>query len=230
MGDEGAEHELLASRLAAAGYQVATARGIAAACTALRTREFAAVVADLGAADDGALAVVRAAERGRPPARVLLLLPAHPAGPPPVLAQLQDLAYVCLHHPLAEAELDALLSTACAGYARECRQPAPAVRLLHSARERSRWQRAQTALEAALGALAAAWRGDGSPSAEALAAAAEEIGRRLRASGAPALDPAALEALARGLHDWAAGAPEPGSGEAAVADGDAGRAARDAAA
>lgn len=218
MGDEGAEHELLASRLAAAGYQVTVARGVAAACSTLRTRDFAAVVADLGVADDGALAVVRAAERGRPPARVLMLLPSEPKGSPAVLAQLSDLAYVCLHHPVSDLEFTALLETACAGYARECRQPVRPVRLLGSSRESARWQRAVTALESALGALAVLWGGEAAPSAETLTDAAENIAGRLQASGAPAFDPEVIEVLARGIQEWATGTPAPRSED--LADGD----------
>ncbi len=61
--------------LRAAGVPVRYAHGVAPACSLLRAESVGAVVAVLGRAESGALAVIRAAARARPAAPVVIYLP-----------------------------------------------------------------------------------------------------------------------------------------------------------
>ena len=96
------------------GYVVDTARGVQAACVVLSQHEFSVMVADLSAADDAALAVVRAARRSPSTPRALLLLPQLSFDAPLALALMREGAYVYLRHPVDLDELDELIATACA--------------------------------------------------------------------------------------------------------------------
>lgn len=109
-----AEADLAAIRVSDCDSEVV--RGIGGACAALRLADFGVVVADVAAAHD-ALAIARAAARGRPAARVICLLPAH--ADPRVLELVERSTHVVRRHPVLRGELDALVAEACAEYEAE---------------------------------------------------------------------------------------------------------------
>ncbi|MFA7248567.1 MAG: hypothetical protein WC273_02950 [Dehalococcoidia bacterium] len=197
--DEEGDPTALVHRYLAAGYEVETARGVGATCTILRQQEFAVMLADMSAADDATLAVLRAARRTRPAPAVILLLPRVSPDSPLVLALARQVAYVCLRHPLDEPELDSLVGAACIAVGRERLEVRPAS-ALRGVRDIARWEQAQEALEDALVAVATLGPG---VTQEQAAEAAGEIARRLQVERHPSLDAVAMEALARALHDWA---------------------------
>jgi len=118
-----------ADELRRAGYQVDVARGVGPACAMLRQTDYTAVLADVAAADAGALAVLRAAGRSRPAARVILTLPEVADRPEPALPELSRAAYRVLRHPLDIAdELMPVVREAIADHRSEVERP---IRVLH---------------------------------------------------------------------------------------------------
>jgi response regulator RpfG family c-di-GMP phosphodiesterase len=113
VGDQDAECDVLAERLRARGYRVQLVRGVAGACAMLRTTDFDAVLADLPAPDADALAIVRAARRSAPAARVVVLLPAVPGEHEPAFPVLATQAFACLRHPVSFDETEGAISAAC---------------------------------------------------------------------------------------------------------------------
>jgi hypothetical protein len=91
------------------------ARGIAAGCAALRSTEFGAVVVDVAAGDD-ALAILRAAGRGRPQPRVVCLLAADFNGELEVARLIARTAFAVRRHPLHGGEIDRLVADALADF------------------------------------------------------------------------------------------------------------------
>ena len=63
--DEHASDDALDQQLRVPGVQVHSAQGVASGCAMLRTHDFAVVVANLDIPDERALAIIRAAGRGR---------------------------------------------------------------------------------------------------------------------------------------------------------------------
>ena len=105
----------LVARLRDAGYAVDVADGVGPACFMLRRHDYVVVLADLPGAD--ALAILRAAGRSRPAARVILTLPAVATTPEPALPELSRAAYRCLRHPAhLEDELLPLVAEAIADF------------------------------------------------------------------------------------------------------------------
>jgi len=114
----------LVTHLSDAGYEVDVADGVGPACFMLRRHDYMVVIADLPGADAAALAILRAAGRSKPAARVILTLPAMASAPEPALPELSRVAYRCLRHPVdAEAELVPLVSEAIADYRTERERP-----------------------------------------------------------------------------------------------------------
>jgi response regulator RpfG family c-di-GMP phosphodiesterase len=123
--DADAECANLVAELQAAGYVVDVADGVGPACFMLRRHDYLVVVADLPGADAGALAILRAAGRSKPAARVILMLPAMANGAEPALPELSRAAYRCLRHPVeVSAELVPIVSEAVADYRTERERPA----------------------------------------------------------------------------------------------------------
>ncbi|MQC27706.1 MAG: HD domain-containing protein [Chloroflexi bacterium] len=100
VGDEEAEFDGLTTALAAAGCCTEVVRGVGAACAALRSENFLAVVADLPAPNVDAFAILRAARRRSPVARVVVVLPSIPLGMEPLLDALRREAFEVIRHPL----------------------------------------------------------------------------------------------------------------------------------
>lgn len=169
--EEGDPHHLV-QRTLAAGYEVETARGVNAACAALRQPEFSVMLADLSVADDAALTVVRAARRPRPAPLVITLLPRRSDDAALVLALLREVAYVCLRHPVDLEELDELLAAACAQVGQERLASRPPT-FQRGAREIARWQQVQIVMEQALVVISALGPVAGPGS---MATAADEVG------------------------------------------------------
>lgn len=127
----------LVMRLRDAGYEVDVADGVGPACFMLRRHDYMVVVADLPGADAAALAILRAAGRSKPAARVILTLPAIASAPEPALPELSRVAYRCLRHPIdPAAELVPIVGEAIADYRTERERPVrtPARRLTRSTR------------------------------------------------------------------------------------------------
>ena len=115
----------LVARLREAGYEVDVADGIGPACFMLRRHDYVVVLADLPGADAGALAILRAAGRSRPAARVILTLPAVATSPEPALPELSRAAYRCVRHPAdVGTELLPLIAEAIADFRTERERPA----------------------------------------------------------------------------------------------------------
>ena len=135
--DSDADSEALVGELGASGYEIDVAEGVGPACLMLRRTDYTAVVADLAAADAGALAVLRAAGRSRPAARVILTLPAVASAPEPALPELSRAAYRCLRHPVdLSEELMPVVREAIADHRSELERP------IHSFRPRARISKA----------------------------------------------------------------------------------------
>lgn len=122
--EAGSDASELADQLRAAQYQVNVAEGVGAACAMLRQTDYIVVLADLSAADAGALAVLRAAGRSRPAARVVLTLPETASAPEPALPELSRAAYRVLRHPVDTTdELIPLLHEATVDHRSEAERP-----------------------------------------------------------------------------------------------------------
>ena len=103
-------------RLALAVRAPATiARGIAAGCAALRSSDFGAVVVDVQTGDD-AFAILRAAGRGRPAARVICLMAADFSGQVDIAGLIAQSAFAVRRHPVSTAEVNQLVAEAVADY------------------------------------------------------------------------------------------------------------------
>ena len=128
----------LVARLRELGYEVDLADGVGPACFMLRRHDYVVVLADLPGADAAALAILRAAGRSRPPARVILTLPAIATSPEPALPELSRAAYRCLRHPSdIETELIPLVSEAVADFRTERERPVRTPQLRRRASDRS---------------------------------------------------------------------------------------------
>lgn len=115
----------LIGRLTDAGHEVDVADGVGPACFMLRRHDYVVVIADLGGADASALAILRAAGRSTPAARVILTLPAVAESPEPALPELSRASYRCLRHPVdLEGELVPLVAEAIADFRTERERPA----------------------------------------------------------------------------------------------------------
>lgn len=113
--DQHASNDALDQQLRVSGVQVHSAQGVASGCAMLRTHDFAAVVANLDIPDERALAITRAAGRGRPPARVIALIdPKGPGGP--VLAAVRNVAFQCLSADAPDEEIERSIRDAIADY------------------------------------------------------------------------------------------------------------------
>ena len=122
--DADADSESLIAQLRSLRYEVDVADGIGAACFMLRRSEYTTVIADLPAADSGALAILRAAGRSRPAARVILTLPTVASAPEPALPELSRAAYRCLRHPVdLQDELLPVVREAIADHRSELERP-----------------------------------------------------------------------------------------------------------
>jgi len=122
--DAEADCAALVARLRDVGYEVDVADGVGPACFMLRRHDYVVVVADLPGADAGALAILRAASRSRPAARVILTLPAVATSSEPALPELSRASYRCLRHPTdIEDELLPLVSEAVADFRAENERP-----------------------------------------------------------------------------------------------------------
>lgn len=127
----------LVAHLRDAGYEVDVADGVGPACFMLRRHDYQVVVADLPGADAAALAILRAAGRSKPAARVILTLPAVASSPEPALPELSRVAYRCLRHPIdTETELVPLVGEAIADFRTERERPVriPTARRVSSTR------------------------------------------------------------------------------------------------
>ena len=91
------------------------ARGIAAGCAALRSSDFGAVVVDVQTGDD-AFAILRAAGRGRPAARVVCLMAADFSGQVDIAGLIARSAFAVRRHPVSTSEVNRLVAEAVADY------------------------------------------------------------------------------------------------------------------
>jgi response regulator RpfG family c-di-GMP phosphodiesterase len=91
--------------LRAAGVPVRYAHGVAPACTLLRAESVSTVIAVLGRAEAGALAVIRAAARARPAAPVVVYLPRGSECVGAERAAVRAAAFTVLEGPCEEEEL-----------------------------------------------------------------------------------------------------------------------------
>lgn len=122
--DAEADCSELVAQLRDAGYVVDVADGVGPACFMLRRHDYMVVIADLPGADAAALAILRAAGRSKPAARVVLTLPSVASAPEPALPELSRVAYRCIRHPIdAEDELVPIVSEAIADYRTERERP-----------------------------------------------------------------------------------------------------------
>ena len=122
--DADADCSSLVALLREAGYAVDVADGVGPACFMLRRHDYMVVLADLPGADAGALAILRAAGRSKPPARVVLTLPAVATTPEPALPELSRAAYRCMRHPIdLRDELLPVVSEAAADFRTELERP-----------------------------------------------------------------------------------------------------------
>jgi response regulator RpfG family c-di-GMP phosphodiesterase len=127
----------LVEQLRALRYEVDVADGVGPACFMLRRTDYTTVIADLPAADSGALAVLRAASRSHPAARVILTLPAVASAAEPALPELSRAAYRCLRQPVGlEDELLPVVREAIADHRSEFERP------IHGFRPRVRTSKA----------------------------------------------------------------------------------------
>ncbi len=174
------------------GLAPSLAQGVPAACAALRLAEFAVVVADVTTLDD-AFAILRAANRGRPAARVICLLPAAAGADGPLSDHLSRLAFAVRHHPVDGDRLAALVDGARRDFAEE--------RAVVPRRARDGWDAAEQALARALAALArdAEEGAAGSPDAHAIGGAVAAASRAARAMRGADHGPQVLFALATAL-------------------------------
>lgn len=127
----------LVAQLREAGYEVDVADGVGPACFMLRRHDYTVVVADLPGADAAALAILRAAGRSKPAARVILTLPSIASTAEPALPELSRAAYRCIRHPVdVGLELLPIISEAIADYRTERERPVriPAPKRIDSAR------------------------------------------------------------------------------------------------
>ncbi len=127
----------LVAQLRDSGYQVDVADGVGPACFMLRRHDYAVVIADLPGADAAALAILRAAGRSKPAARVILTLPSVASAPEPALPELSRAAYRCIRHPVdLRDELVPIIGEAIADYRTERERPVriPAPRRIDSVR------------------------------------------------------------------------------------------------
>jgi len=144
-GDQEADLRLL--RLEG-DYAVRTTQGVRLAVSALREDEFAVVVGDVAAVDD-AMAILRAAARGRPPARSIVLLPADFPEVSPGAALIRASAFATLRHPIEDGVLERIVAEAAADYQSE--RTAPVVQWRgRTVSEERRWREAERALADAL--------------------------------------------------------------------------------
>lgn len=116
VGDDGADLDWLEGSLRDGGFHVDAVRGAVRACQVLRQRPYGAVVADLEIADEGALAIVRAAGRHVPPVRVIILLSASAESPAGVIGAVEAAGTKCLRHPLGADEIARTVERVCAEY------------------------------------------------------------------------------------------------------------------
>lgn len=91
------------------------ARGISAGCAALRSSDFGAVVVDVQTGDD-AFAILRAAGRGRPAARVVCLMAADFSGHLDIASLIARSAFAVRRHPVSTAEVNRLIVQALTAY------------------------------------------------------------------------------------------------------------------
>ncbi len=103
--DQHASNDALDQQLRVLGVQVHFAQGVASGCAMLRTHDFAVVVANLDTPDERALAIMRAAGRGRPPARVIALIDSKGPGGP-VFAAVRNVAFRCLNSDAPDDEIE----------------------------------------------------------------------------------------------------------------------------
>jgi DNA-binding NtrC family response regulator len=129
-------------------YEVRNAQGVRVAVSALREEEFAVVVADVVAIND-AMAILRAAARGRPPSRSIVLLPADSAGSSPGAALVRASAFATLRHPLGDGALQRAVAEAAAAYHVERTSPVVQWRGRTSPEERE-WRQAERAMTEAI--------------------------------------------------------------------------------
>lgn len=113
--DEHASNDALEKQLRVLGVQVHHAQGVASGCAMLRTHDFAAVVATLDNPDERALAIMRAAGRGRPPARVIALIDSEGPGGP-VFAAVRNVAFQCLSADAPDDEIEQSIREAITDY------------------------------------------------------------------------------------------------------------------
>ena len=113
--DEHTSNDALEQRFRVFGVQVHSAQGVASGCAMLRTHDFAAVVANLDTPDERALAILRAAGRGRPPARVIALIDAKGPGGP-VFAAVRNVAFRCLSADAPDDEIEQSVREAITDY------------------------------------------------------------------------------------------------------------------
>jgi response regulator RpfG family c-di-GMP phosphodiesterase len=122
--DAEADCSALVTGLREQGHDVDVADGVGPACFMLRRHDYETVIADLPGADAGALAILRAAGRSRPAARVILTLPAIATAPEPALPELSRAAFRCLRHPIdPQLELLPAIGEAIADYRNERDRP-----------------------------------------------------------------------------------------------------------
>lgn len=163
-----------------AAFTIHIARGVPAACAALRDTEYGAVVADVANATD-ALALLRAAGRGRPPARVICLLPAGSREDQWGDYLLHSAAAV-ERHPIPPEALTDLVRSA----VRDHQQARVALtqRPRRDARDRDAWREAESALAESLAAFVDGQARSRSPRAEGapleVRRVAAEIARHVR--------------------------------------------------
>jgi DNA-binding NtrC family response regulator len=119
VGDAGSDLVWLAGALDGASLDVDVVRGVLHACLALRRADYGAVVADLEVADEGALAIVRAAGRTHPAPRVLCLLAATGRSREPVLSALEASGARSVRHPVQAEALRSLVAELLADYEAE---------------------------------------------------------------------------------------------------------------
>lgn len=148
-GDAEADVDFIGERLAES-HQIA--RGVPAAIASMRLADFGVLVADVTGVHD-ALALLRAARRGRPPTRAIVLIPADEDEGGAGWELVAGAAFVVLRHPVRPGDLQAMIDAARAEYARALDGAATARLPVSESPEDTRWLLAERRLASVLRAL-----------------------------------------------------------------------------
>lgn len=132
------------------------AQGLSLAVAAMRMREFGVLIADVRSAQD-ALALLRAARRGRPPTRGIVLLPADHDALSDGWELVARAAFAMVRHPLEVESLGRVIDDARREYVAELRGFTPSTVPELDDAEGTRWLLAERRLAAVLRRTVTRW-------------------------------------------------------------------------